>query len=199
MLHGIIPVKSTLTNRHTETDDQCRICHDHPEDLKHLLFECAPAKMMWYILKLEQAVSDACIVDRSGSAVLEELLDSSTSHYLGLPRVGIAEVVAIATWYIWWIRRTVTHKERTPPATNWKLSVLSLCTNFTKTAQSNNNTREVVKWMKPDSCQVKLNVDASFHFEEGEGATDAVIRDKIGNFLAGACFYVPHLSSATMM
>ena len=78
MLHGIIPVKSTLTNRHTETDDQCRICHDHPEDLKHLLFECAPAKMMWYTLKLEQAVSDACIVDRSDSTVLEELLDSST-------------------------------------------------------------------------------------------------------------------------
>ena len=96
VLHGAIPVKSTLTDRHIGTDDRCPVCHDHPEDLKHLLFECAPAKTMWNILKLEQAVLYSCIVDRSGSAVLE-LLDSSTSHYPDLPQGGIAEVVAIAT------------------------------------------------------------------------------------------------------
>lgn len=112
--------------------------------------------------------------------------------------MGTAEVVSVATWYLWWIRRTVTHNERTPPAASWKLSVLSLCTNFTKAAQGSHNG-ELVKWTKPELCQVKLNVDASYHSEEGAGAMGAIIRDKHDNFLAGACAFAPHASSASMM
>lgn len=175
-LHGAIPVKSTLTNRHIGTNNQCPICHGHPEDLKHLLFDCAPAQEMWKSLQLEHEITTAYMVDIAGSAILEELLDISSGHYPNLLLVGMAEVVAIATWYLWWIRRTVTHKERTPPVAGWKLSVLALCTNFTKAAQKPED-REIVKWKKPDICQVKLNVDASFHSEEGEGATGAIIRD----------------------
>lgn len=133
---------------------------------------------------LEEAISGACAFDRAGSTIFEELLDTSSGQYPHLPHVGTAEVVAIATWFLWWIIHTVTHRERTPLVASWKLSVLALCTNFTKTVQKSGD-RELVKWTKPDVCQVKLNIDASFHSGEGDGATGAVLRDKHGNFLAG--------------
>lgn len=44
VLHGAIPVKSVLVNRHIGTDSLCPICHKYAEDLKHLLFDCSPAQ-----------------------------------------------------------------------------------------------------------------------------------------------------------
>ena len=50
----------------------------------------------------------------------------------------------------------------------------------------NKKIREVQEptWRKPDPKFVKVNVDASFHLEEGTGATSAIIRDCKGNFVA---------------
>ena len=39
---------------------------------------------------------------------------------------------------------------------------------------------------------MKLNVDASFHMDEGAGAIAAVLRDSNGNFLAAQCRFIPY-------
>lgn len=46
---------------------------------------------------------------------------------------------------------------------------------------------------------MKLNVDASFHVEEGAGATAAVIRDERGNFLAGHCRFMSYVVDVVTM
>jgi hypothetical protein len=43
-LHGIIPLKSILVNRHIGTSGECPICRQAPEDVIHLLFQCDTAK-----------------------------------------------------------------------------------------------------------------------------------------------------------
>ena len=37
---------------------------------------------------------------------------------------------------------------------------------------------------------VKLNVDASFHADEGAGSVAGVLRDDRGNFIAGFCKFI---------
>jgi ribonuclease HI len=52
--------------------------------------------------------------------------------------------------------------------------------------------------MRPGPRIVKLNVDASFHEDSGEGAIGAVLRDYQGKFLAAMMKYLSHVSSVAM-
>ena len=49
--------------------------------------------------------------------------------------------------------------------------------------------REVTPWWKPTSDMFKLNVDESYHGDEGEEAAGAAIRDANGDFIAGSCSF----------
>jgi hypothetical protein len=76
-LHGILPLKSILVNRHIGTSGQCPVCNLWPEDVLHMLFQCQPASELWKSLGLDTIIADAMQSERSGSVVLEELLRSN--------------------------------------------------------------------------------------------------------------------------
>ena len=73
-LHGIVPLKCILANRHIGTSAECPICHNGPEDLRHLLFICPSAQELWHELGIFQCIQEASNIDLSSSAVLEYLL-----------------------------------------------------------------------------------------------------------------------------
>jgi hypothetical protein len=39
-LHGIVPLKSIMVNRHVGTSGECPICHLADEDIMHLFLKC---------------------------------------------------------------------------------------------------------------------------------------------------------------
>ena len=82
-----------------------------------------------------------------------------------------------------------------PPATTWTTSILSIVANCVKSVSQK---REVIehKWKRPETRFVKLNVDASYHSDEGSGATTAVIRDERGRFIAAQCKYIHYAADA---
>jgi hypothetical protein len=43
-LHGILPLKCILANRHIGDSGECPVCHQGPEDVSHLLFKCPTAR-----------------------------------------------------------------------------------------------------------------------------------------------------------
>ena len=103
-LHGILPLKCILANRHIGTTGQCPICNQGPEDIMHLLFTCHTAKTLWQELSLSTLIEHAIQVDRAGSAVLEHILTLQENIMPGLD-MGLKEVVVITCWYLWWMRR----------------------------------------------------------------------------------------------
>jgi hypothetical protein len=46
-LHGIFPCYGVLENRHIPISGQCPWCSIHSEDIKHVLFECEHAAVVW--------------------------------------------------------------------------------------------------------------------------------------------------------
>jgi hypothetical protein len=75
-LHSTIPGMAILVARHIKVHPQCPVCKLGPEDVKHLLFTCARAKEVWEKLGILDSINQACIVDASGSVVLEHILHS---------------------------------------------------------------------------------------------------------------------------
>jgi hypothetical protein len=102
VLHGILPLKSTLVNRHIGTSGECPICQLGLEDIQHLLFLCPVASDIWQALGVSNLIQSALVTDRSGSAVFQALLSCNGQNYQNFD-MGMRETIAVACWYLWWI------------------------------------------------------------------------------------------------
>jgi hypothetical protein len=182
-LHGILPLKSILCNRHIGNSGQCPICGLHAEDILHLLFICEPAKNMWESLGLSSFIANALAADRAGSAVLEYILCLPDNIPSGFEVVKLKELVAVTCWYLWWLRRRQTHGESIPPAFRCKFSILAITSNASKASGPCLINRDE-KWQKPEPRVLKLNTDASFYADSCAGSAGAIIRDYEGSFVA---------------
>jgi hypothetical protein len=61
-----IPCRVTLTNRHIKVSPQCPVCELGLEYVKHLLFICLRAKLVWKSMGQDLVIDHACKVDRAG-------------------------------------------------------------------------------------------------------------------------------------
>ena len=104
-------MKAILTNRHVGSNGACPICHQGVEDVRHLMFQCVHAKEVWRRLGMLELVEDSIPVDRSGSIILEHLLSLPDNLFLIHSRVNFKQALVVGTWYLWWIRRKITHDE----------------------------------------------------------------------------------------
>ena len=95
VLHGILPLKSVLTNRHIGTDGACPICHQDVEDIRHLLFDCYHAKELWKNLGIAEIVEEAKRIDRSGSVIIEHLLLHPDVQLTIKPTLNIKQVLLV--------------------------------------------------------------------------------------------------------
>jgi hypothetical protein len=59
---------------------------------------------------IERAIS----ASNSGPQVLEKIFRLSTTSVPVLEELKISDLVAVGSWYIWWIRRRQTHGEQVP-------------------------------------------------------------------------------------
>ena len=188
-LHGIIPLKCILANRHIGTSGECPICHLAAEDVKHLLFDCQPAVELWNNLGVREIITAKSQLERSGSVILEDLLNLEENSLSVMPSLGFKEVLFTGCWYLWWMRRQVTHDEPIPPAWKWSMSVLAIANNYKKSLEPK-SMNSMERWDKSEPRSIKLNVDAAFYADNCAGATAAVLRDERGSFIAAQCIYV---------
>jgi hypothetical protein len=147
---------------------------------------------MWELLGMQEIIEDAIQVDRAGSAVLEHILRREDNVLQGFDHIGLKETVAVTCWYLWWMQRCRTHDEDVPPLFRCKMSILSITANAAKASKKKQNS-PIIKWMRPEPRQVKLNVDASYHSDIHAGAVGVVLRDYHGSFISARCTFFPHM------
>lgn len=91
-----------------------RSCLQGVEDIFHLLFSCGRAVEMWRLMGISHIISGACQSDRSGSAVLEYLLQMPNSNLPHMSNIDLCEEINTACLYLWWLRRRQKHGEEVP-------------------------------------------------------------------------------------
>jgi hypothetical protein len=189
-LHGIVPLKSILANRHVGTSGACPVCYQGAEDIRHLLFICPAAQEIWQAMELQDLIQEAVSTDRAGSAILEHILRREDNEIHGFQSVSLKEVVMTTCWYLWWMRRRRTHSETVPPIHKCKFSILAIVANSARVNGKQINT-STPRWTRPDARCTKLNVDASFQ-------DDTKLRDHQGNFIAAMVKFLPNIASVVM-
>lgn len=165
-------------------------------NLCKMTVKCPAAIELWRSIGLEELIEHATNEDREGSAVLESLLhQQGNQQYMN--NINLKELISVTSWYLWWIRRRRTHGEVVPPLFKCKMAILSIVANHVKVTQPVGISSDQ-KWSRPDTRQVKINVDASFHVDSHSGAVGSIIRDYQGQFVAASCKFLPHIMTATM-
>jgi ribonuclease HI len=162
-----------------------------------MLFNCQNAVSIWKGIGLDSKIDEALLSGRPGSEVLASLLGSNNDPMPNYESIQTRELIAVTAWYIWWIRRRLSHGEQIPPIRNCVSSIRAITVNSSR-AKSVNYNVEKITWLKPRGNFVKVNVDAAFNAEEGNGATGAIIRNSQGMFLAAGARFIPHVASASM-
>jgi len=106
-LHGLIPGRAILADRHIGYTGGCPMCLNGAEDIKHILFSCNRAKEVWRALGIWDSITQFLTVDRSGSVVLEDVIRKD--EQVRSLDVGLTELILTGGWYIWWERRQHVH------------------------------------------------------------------------------------------
>jgi ribonuclease HI len=192
-LHNAIPCFCVLANRHIGNVSQCPICQVGAEDIKHAIFSCERAKAVWSALGIWNSISDALLVDRSGATVLEFLLCDQALQKTYMNQFELPELIATASWYIWWQRRMHVRGEEVQSPVRTGPSIHALTLNFTRAMAKPVTGPRVNTWPSVLAAQQVLNVDASFREEDSTGSCGAIIRDHRGNFIAASTSRLEHV------
>jgi len=100
VLHGLIPCKGILANRHIENSSSCPACQSHCEDIKHVLFKCNQAKDIWRILGVADNINSALSLHPSGSVVVAEMI-TRPKHIDELNHIGLVELILTVKAQVW--------------------------------------------------------------------------------------------------
>jgi hypothetical protein len=157
------------------------------DEVHHLLFSCPVAKEIWKELRLDSIINEVVGEDTSGYVVLEIRLRQPARSMPNMSQIRIQELIGVTCWYLWWLTRKRTNGKPVPPVKHVEHGILGLTANFMKSYTCNAGP-STIKWSRPLSKFVKVNVDAPFQVDIQAGATTTVIRDTHGKFIAGSCY-----------
>ena len=73
-LHGLIPCRAILANRHISNVSGCPVCQNGAEDIRHIIFTCNRARAVWRSVGVWEKIEQLLLTDRSGSIILEECI-----------------------------------------------------------------------------------------------------------------------------
>ena len=65
---------AVLANRHISNIGGCPVCKNGAEDIKHVIFTCDRAKVVWSSLGVWEKILEAIGNDRCGSVIIEEVI-----------------------------------------------------------------------------------------------------------------------------
>jgi ribonuclease HI len=182
-LHGVVPGKAILADRHIKVSPQCPVCKAGAENIKHMLFTCNRAEEVWKAMGLLDYIKQTSLGERSGSSILEDLIRDYQNKTQVLGLLNMVESIAVTCWYIWWQRRELVNGKSVTSPTSTGFAIAALTANFVL-ASSVKTTVKETRWKKPGIGFYKLNTDASYH-DNGEGSVGMVLRNDRGEALAG--------------
>jgi len=155
------PLRSNLEFRRMDIDNRCVVCNEKGEDGGHLFFKCSRVTSIWAGLGMSSHCEHLASVESAREAV---------RYILGLPKLPQL-TMAVGMWTWWSERNRIREEGKQRP--DYVIVKLIECYTGDLVQQNAKETRTVIrtvqKWQRPAQNFLKINCDASFRRETGEG------------------------------
>lgn len=178
--------KENLFRRKCATSNVCPICNSHVESIEHLLFFCSWTRAVWFGSNI--LFNGSCGAPKSAIQWTANVFDSMSN---GDASDFIATVAFIA-WYIWKSRNDFVFRN-TPvdplivmAKANFARMEFSNAFVLPSVQMDNQPSSDVQStWAAPDSLKYKVNCDAAFSKDGGDGSIAVVMRNWDGKLVDG--------------
>lgn len=121
------------------------------------------------------------------------MCDASTKHKYH-DSIELLELIATASWFIWWQRRQYVRGEQVQTPLRSALAIHALALNFTRAAGKQTTEPRWNTWPIILAAQQVLNLDASFFEDLHSGSCGAIVRDHRCNFIAASTSQLEHVA-----
>jgi hypothetical protein len=186
VIKGYIPCRAVLKARHIERLDRCLACGEI-ESIHHALFECTWAKLFWQEIRDVLSVKVPALHPSSWAI---DIIDSKKVD----PKV--AAVILCGGWAVWAERNARDHGESTrliAQSVKWTTDITrDLAESKSVRVKTIVHPKRRPKWTLPAEGVIKINVDASFDLNKGEGSSGLVARNHEGVLLRGHANWYSH-------
>jgi hypothetical protein len=179
LAHNSLPVRRNLVRRGVKLDTICPVCNRLDEDCAHLFFKCKKIRACWQILNLEDK-RQMLVQCKSGIETIDSILQMEQN---------VCQKILILLWVWWSVRNKANRGEKLAYEADICSSVMYHLKVSEKLQDQQKPARQHLKvsWIPPPEEFYKINVDASFHVNDGHGSWGFVIRNHEGIVLqAGA-------------
>lgn len=85
----------------------------------------------------------------------------------------MASLYAVRCWFLWWERHQHVNGEESQTVERSASAIQALALNYTRAGSTVAHPTKQLRWIKPPQGMQKLNVDASYSYEDGTGACRA--------------------------
>lgn len=183
VLRGILPVETTLRNRHIAAMARCKVCLGADEDMLHALVKCSHAQQFWNEAKVWLQVK---LPDLHPNTWCKDILCDSRIADVDRPKI------VTVMWAIWTSRNNITHdKASLDPIQSMKRTRETLALLEIPLQQS--RILPGYGWRPPDDGWVKINTDASVSSLQHKSGAGGIARTP-STFLAAWSKPYPEVS-----
>lgn len=165
-----LPVKSRLRMKGVDVDEDCPMCEETMESVKHLLCDCETSRVVWSCAMLDGSVRGH--EEQSFSELVSMLLNKESQAWM--------ELWLTICWFIWIGRNNLIWRKRRFDAAQTAANSFRYMEELQR-MRSNSNVdngpREQVIWRSPPENDLKVNVDGAIFTHTGRSGVGAIIRD----------------------
>jgi len=176
-----LPTRVRLRDKGVNCTAKYALCNMDGEDSMHLLFRCASSVNIWNLWNAYPAVSNLFFQSQDTNVIIFQSLQ--------VLNIDDAAMFCCIIWSIWKQRNNKIWKEVIDAQTfvfdrvkvlleDWKDAKL-----VQECSPNCQQQGRHVKWVKPNTCRFKCNIDASFSEHLNKVGIGMCIRDENGTFV----------------
>jgi len=171
-----------------ELDTRCVMCNRMDEDGAHLFLRCKNAKKLWREVGLEE-IRERLAQSLSAEDFICKVLELDKKYLLR---------VCVLLYFWWRERNNVREGESMRNVTALSLMIQTYSDELLKEQQIHlgPSQRQEKRWKRPSEGVLKINVDAAFKPDTGQGGWGAVIRNAEGEVVRAGAGCLNHVMDA---
>ena len=186
--HDIFPTNKNLFSRGISSSYSCGVCHEDPESIQHLLWECKFAREVWRTSSISILVDDLHL--SNPYEVISQVLLQNQSQ--------VSALFSTISWLLWRHRNDLLHGNPADNSASFLRKAVDMVVSYEEANTAIESStpppqsiRDPPQWSPPPNHIYKLNFSVLLDKSKHSAGLGLLVRDNLGRVAAACCDPIP--------